>query len=192
MPYKGDWEKGEIEILEPISIFKNKFIEIYNDKVKFPSGYEGTYIRVAAPINESVAILPVTKDGKIVLIKTFRHGTRSWGYEVPKGGICEKEEAIHAAERELREETGAESDNYLYVGEYSDSPAIYSNFLKCFIAFDCEITKENSIEDSEAIESILITDPAEFLNLEASIGFKDALTEMMIYKYLFLVNQNNE
>lgn len=190
MLYKGDYRKGEIEILEPISIFKNKFLEIFNDKVKFPSGVEGTYIRIDYPVNESVAVLPVTKEGKIILIKTFRHGTRAWGYEVPKGGMSEGEDAIVAAKRELIEETGAMSDNYRYVGEYSDSPAIYGSLLKCYIAYDCVLSGNTSIEDSEAIEGIVEVDPLEFIQSDECIGFNDSLTEMLIYKYLFLHGDN--
>lgn len=125
--YMGDYRKGEIEILTPISIFKNRYIEIFNDQVRFPSGYEGTYIRVNAPCKASVAVLPITSKGKVVVVKTFRHGMRGWGYEVPKGGVEIGESSEFAALRELKEETGYTAGKLHYIGEYSDSPAIFGN-----------------------------------------------------------------
>ena len=111
--YKGDYRKGEIEIIEPQVVFQNKYLEIYDDRVRFPSGYEGTYVRINTSTNKSVGILPITKEGKMLVIKNFRHAMRGWGYEIPKGGIEPDEKTIEAASRELMEETGYTAEKFV-------------------------------------------------------------------------------
>ena len=89
--YKGDSSKGEIEIIEENKVFENRFCEFFDDKVKFPSGVNGSYLRLAMKGKYSVAVLPITTEGEMVFIKAFRHSARGWGYEVPKGYGSETE-----------------------------------------------------------------------------------------------------
>ena len=178
--YKGNSQKGEIEIVEPVSIFKNQYAEIFNDRVLFPSGSEGTYIRVESSSKMSVAILPVTNRGKVVVIKTFRHGIRGWGYEVPKGGVKVGEDISVAALRELLEETGYISEKLIYVGEYCDSPAIISGKVKCYLAPESYKISEKMCEKTEAILDVLEFDAKEFLGVQHQMDFIDALTELLV------------
>lgn len=181
--YTGDCKKGEIEILQSISIFRNRYTEIFNDQVRFPSGYDGTYVRVAAPCRASIAVLPVTGKGKIVLIRTFRHGMRGWCYEVPKGGIEPGESDETAALRELEEETGYCSQKLAYIGEYADSPAILSNRLKCYAALDCQKVSQPKPEHTEAIAETVEANISDVLSGRLRLDFNDAITELLIYKY---------
>jgi len=182
--YKGDHNKGEIEIIEPVRVFTNEFLEVYNDKVIFPSGYEGTYIRVEYPNDLSVAVLPVTNDGKIVLIRTFRHGMRCWGYEIPKGGVGIEEKPEHAALRELFEETGLTCEKLKYIGEYAESPAISGGKLKCYIAENCKEMGDSEPEKTEAISGTCVLTPDDYFKLPKP-GYLDAVSELLIYRYIF-------
>ena len=133
----GNHKLGEIEITEEKKIFENRYITIYNDQVLFPGEVKGTYARVSTETDKSVAVLPITKEGNIVLIKTFRHAVRGWGYEAPKGGVLINEDFEKAAARELCEETGILSNQFIYIGEFTESPAIFCGKMKGYIAFDC-------------------------------------------------------
>lgn len=184
---KGDYTKGEIEIRGSEKIFENKYISIYNDSVIFPGGYNGTYVRVANPTPKSVAVIPITADKKIVIIKNFRHGMRGWGYEVPKGGVEKNETCLEGAERELREETGYTYEKMIDLGEYSDSPAIMSNGIRCYAALNCVRCSDIENEKTEAIDSVLEVDATDFLNGKYVLDFNDSLTELLVYKALKLL-----
>lgn len=182
--YRGNYKKGEIEILESCCVFQNKYISIYNDEVKFPQGNDGSYIRISNPQPYSVAILPLMNDGRVLLIKNFRHGVRGWGYEIPKGGIEKNETPEQAALRELREETGYDSKNLICMGCYSESPAIFSGLMYYYIALDCVKMSEQQIENTEAISGVYEFDTEEYLNGgNDELDFRDAVTELLILKY---------
>ncbi len=179
--YKGDYKKGEIEIVEECKVYENKFCEFFNDKVKFPSGVDGNFLRLAMKGKYSVAVLPVTKDGQMIFIKTFRHSARGWGYEVPKGYGSETESPEICAKRELVEETGLTSDKLIYLGLYHESPSTMQYGLHCFVALDCEKTDDTQIEDTEAIKGAIAVKDIKDL---PSADYKDAITEMIVAKYI--------
>ena len=181
---RGEHQKGEIEITEQKLIYNNKFVDIYDDDVLFPSGDEGTYVRVACKPSGSVAVLPVTREGKIVLIRTYRHGTRGWGLEIPKGAVEDGEAYQAAALRELEEETGYVSENIMCLGEYSESPAIFSNKINCFVATDCMLLKDSTPEKTEAISEVLEMSVEDFLRKKEELDYVDAMSELLIYKYI--------
>ena len=178
--YKGDSLKGEIEIIEENRVFENRFCEFFDDKVKFPSGVKGNYLRLKMKGNYSVAILPITKNGEMVFVKTFRHSARGWGYEVPKGYGSENEIPEDCAKRELLEETGLKSNNLVYLGYYHESPSTIQNGLHCFIALDCEKTSEVELEDSEVIDGMIKIKTFEDM---PKTDYKDALSELMVCRY---------
>ena len=184
--YKGDSSKGEIEIIKENKVFENKFCEFFDDDVKFPSGAKGNYLRLKMKGNYSVAILPITKDGEMVFVKTFRHSARGWGYEVPKGYGTEDELPEICARRELLEETGLRSDNLIYLGYYYESPSTIQNGLHCFVAVDCEQQSAIELEESEVIGGMIKI--KSFKDMP-STDFNDALTEMIVCKYF--INKNN-
>lgn len=183
MTYKGDHNAGEIEIVEERVVFENRYARVCNDDVVFPNGDRGTYLRVTMPTDRSVGVLPVTRDGKILLIRTFRHGARGWGYEIPKGESLAGEDSETAARRELSEETGILAEELVFAGEYSESPAVFSGRLKCYIGLGCRIAKEASIENTEAISGVRAFDPEEYLQ-DQSMDYVDAVTQLMVCKYL--------
>lgn len=178
--YKGDYKKGEIEITAENKVFENRFCEFFDDKVKFPSGAEGTFLRLAMKGKYSVAVLPVTTDGKMLFVKTFRHSARGWGYEVPKGYGSETEAPEVCAKRELLEETGMTSNNLIYLGLFHESPSTLQYGLHCFIALDCVKTQEKNLEESEVIDSTIAVQTFDDL---PKGDYSDAITEMIVSKY---------
>ena len=94
------------------------------DAVYFPKGVPGTYDRLVwknelnggAP---GVAVLPVLPSGKIVLNLNYRHATRSWELELPRGKREQGETLEEAALREVKEETGFDIQISGVVGLYS-------------------------------------------------------------------------
>lgn len=183
--YKGNHKKGEIEILKELKVYENKFCEFFNDECLFPSGMVGNYLRLKMKGDYSVAVLPIMKSGEMVFIKTFRHSARGWGYEVPKGYGTENEKPIDCAIKELKEETGLSSPNFVYLGLYHESPSTMQNGLHCFIAMDCEKKENMQLEEFEAIDSWVCVKTFDEL---PKLDYNDAITEMMVYKYL--LNKN--
>lgn len=170
---QGDFAKGEIQIvLDPqemaniektaardVGIMKqDKYWLWINDACIFPNGKKGVYGRILwAKSLEScpgVAVMPVLPDGKIVLNCNFRHATRSWEMELPRGGLNAGEDIIAAAKRETMEETGMLVDELILLGEMPPDSGLTNTIVPIFVAKVIE-KQSSQPEDSEAIEEII-------------------------------------
>lgn len=128
------------------------------DGVIFPTGAKGTYDRLIwrgslqGPVG--AAVLPVLPNGKIVLNLNYRHATRSWELELPRGGKKQNETLEEAALRELSEETGLEASTLLYLGSMTPDSGALNSVVPVFLG---KIIKEglSDQEYSEAIKGTL-------------------------------------
>lgn len=86
-----------------------------------------------------VNVVPVTSAGKVILIEQYRFGTDSFTLETPGGAVDPHEKDLTmSALRELEEETGFTSQRLLSLPGYAPNPAIQSNQIRYFVAFDAQ------------------------------------------------------
>ncbi len=102
-----------------------------------------------------VNVIPLTADDQVVLIRQFRHGTRSTTLEIPGGLVEASDDPQSAALRELREETGFEGRDPFFVGKVHPNPAILNNVCFTFAVRDVCQTGEQDPDDKEDIEVLL-------------------------------------
>lgn len=99
-----------------------------------------------------VNIVPRTKEGRLVMIRQFRHGKGGEVLEIPGGLIDDGESAEEAAARELVEETGYRG-RIRRIGEANPNPALFTNRLYTFVAEDCERVAEIA---NDAVEETIV------------------------------------
>jgi len=104
-----------------------------------------------------VNVIALTRKREVVLIEQFRHGIEEIILEIPGGMIDENESPEKAARRELTEETGYSSENFVFLGKSHPNPAINNNTIFHFLALDCEKTSETSFDEHESIITNLIS-----------------------------------
>ena len=98
-----------------------------------------------------VNVIALTKQKEVILIEQYRQGTEEIILEIP-GGMIDKDEAPEAAaRRELSEETGYESNEFVYLGKSRPNPAIQNNWMYHFLALDCEKTQETAFDEHESL-----------------------------------------
>jgi len=80
-------------------------VRIYKDIVRTGNG---ALIEEYYTIHQfsTAMVLPITEEGKVVLVCEYRHGCQDYVWQLPAGKIGDGETAMEAARRELEEETG--------------------------------------------------------------------------------------
>ncbi len=105
--------------------------------------------RVILEADEWCNVLPLTRDGKAVLVKQFRFGSNAVSLEVPGGVIDAGETPAAAAARELEEETGYRAGRLIDVGSVWANPAHFTNRVHSFVGLDCDRVHDGRREDGE-------------------------------------------
>ena len=131
-------------------------------------------------------MLPITKDGKIVLIKQFRYPINAVTIEIPAGKKDEKnEDGLVCALRELEEETGYKSSNVTKLQDLHNCVGYSNEMIELFIAYDCvKVENPKSGDDDEFIE-LLEVSKTEARDLLKSGGITDAKTIITLQYYLY-------
>ena len=101
-------------------------------------------------------IIALTKEKVVVLIEQFRHGTQEIILELPGGMVDEGEPVEKAARRELLEETGYSSNEFIFLGKSRPNPAIQTNWIYHYLALNCEKTEETAFDEHESAITKLV------------------------------------
>ena len=104
-----------------------------------------------------VNVIALTRDGSLVMVEQYRHGSDSIELEVP-GGVMDAEDAspVLAGLRELREETGYEGENPRLIGSVFANPAILNNTCHTLLLENCERRHPTLLDQSEDILTRLV------------------------------------
>lgn len=105
-----------------------------------------------------VGAVPVTEDGRIIMIRQYRHALGEFCIEIPGGCVDETDKSFQqAVARELLEETGYAFTSYDYLGRISPNPSTNSNLLHMFLAKGGSKVAEQKLDDNEEIGVVLLS-----------------------------------
>jgi 8-oxo-dGTP pyrophosphatase MutT (NUDIX family) len=138
------------KILESHHLHKNVRI----DKCELPNGkvIDGFVVEFGS----WVTIVALTKEREVVLVRQYRHGAQKVILELPGGAMdAEDESPLHAAKRELLEETGYTSDTFIQIGCVYPNPANQTNLIYSFLALDAHKVDSQNLDETEDIELVL-------------------------------------
>ncbi len=99
-------------------------------------------------------VVALTPAGELLTQRAYKHGVGHLTLDLVAGLIEDGEDPLHAAQRELREETGYQSDDWSALGSYVVNSNYGSGRMHAFIARDAlRVTDPNSgdLEDLELI-----------------------------------------
>lgn len=99
-----------------------------------------------------VNLIPITKEGNVLLIEQYRHGTDEVTLEIPGGLIEKDEEPRIAGERECFEETGFKGKGYAkLLGTNIPNPAFINNKCYSYVWNECEKYGHQQLDGHEDI-----------------------------------------
>ncbi len=121
-----------------------------------------------------MAIVAITDDNKIVLVKQYRKAIERELYELPAGKIEIGETPLDCAIRELKEETGYSVDSLKLIHKYYTTPGFSNQMVFIYLAKNL-IPGESHLEEDEFLEVYEI-DREEAYNMVISNEICDSKT----------------
>ncbi len=103
-------------------------------------------------VRDFVHTIPVLADGRIVLVRQYRHATGQFTLELPGGVLDEGEDPLVGARRELREECGATGGEWSHTASFYPNPARQTNQFHCYLGRGVELTTAPEHDAYEEIE----------------------------------------
>lgn len=127
-------------------VYKGHILDVYQDFIKVPNGNIAKWDFIKH--NGAAAVLPVTDDGRLIMVKQYRNAIDRESLEIPAGGKNGVDEpTIVAAARELEEETGFKSENLELLVSTIPAIAYSSEVIDIYVARDLKPSHQHLDED---------------------------------------------
>jgi len=141
--------KGTAKILSSEMIYQGRVFGLRRDEVEEPSGLRTTREVITHP--GSVVVLPVLPDGRIVMVRQYRHATREYLWELVAGRKEPEETPKQGAARELLEETGYRAKRFKVFLDVFPTPGFLQERMYLLLA-EGLTAGEAQPEEDEKIE----------------------------------------
>ncbi|MBM7598055.1 ADP-ribose pyrophosphatase [Virgibacillus halotolerans] len=149
-------KKFEEKTIKTESIYDGKIIKLQVDDVTLPNGK--TAKRELVKHQGAVAVIPITKDNKIVFVEQYRKPLEKSIIEIPAGKLEPGEEPEATAVRELEEETGYTTRELSFVTSFYSSPGFADELLHIYITDQLEkLEHPVAGDDDEFVEVLELT-----------------------------------
>jgi ADP-ribose pyrophosphatase len=171
------WDSVEKKELGDYTIFR-----LTQQRSRSPrNGREHSFYVLETP--DWVNVIPITPEGKVVLIRQYRVGVNAVTLEIPGGMVDEADGSpAESARRELLEETGYAADEVIQIGRVTSNPAFINNYTHTFLALNARCIGQTNFDSAEYIEFELV-DIDEVPELIASGKITHALVIAAFYHY---------
>jgi ADP-ribose pyrophosphatase len=113
-------------------VFTSRVFDVRREKVVEPGGLKATRDFIEHP--GSVVVLPVFRDGRILMIRQYRHSAGQYLWELVAGRRDGDETFLHGAHRELQEETGYTARSMRQLCDLFPSPGFLREKMVIFLA----------------------------------------------------------
>ena len=169
----------EESLVSSKQIFRGKVVELTLDRIETASGIAAD--REVVRHRGSVAMVAQRADGRIALVRQYRHPIRQITLEIPAGTLEIDEPAMTCAIRELREETGYRANQIDRIAGFYPAPGYCSEYIEIWCTDlledplgkdpDEEITVEwrSLAECLEAVQRADISDAKTIIGINALI-----------------------
>ena len=154
MPKSSSLKKARV--LTSRESYRGPVFRVTTDEVIEPTGVRTQ--RDVVHHSGSVVVLAVEEhrgEARILLEKQYRHAAGRFLLELPAGRIDEGETELHAAKRELLEETGYSARSWKRVLRFWASPGFVAEAMSVYLARGLKLGKAEP-EDDEVIELQLV------------------------------------
>jgi ADP-ribose pyrophosphatase len=124
--------------------------------LRLPNKAEGEWECIRHP--GGALAVPVTPEGKLVLVRQYRFAVQGRVLEFPAGTVEPNEEPLETIQREIEEETGYHAQKWDQLGEFFLAPGYSDEIIYAYLARDLQKLETPPKQDAdEDIETVLFT-----------------------------------
>ena len=138
-----------VKVHKTTTLYTGKIFDVVLEKVTLPNGAVKDREIVRHP--GAAAMVPLLDDGRVVLIKQYRHAVGEFVWEIPAGTLEPEEAPMACARRELVEEIGYEAANLEKLTEILPAPGYTDEHIHIFLATGLQAVDQR-LEDDEVLE----------------------------------------
>ena len=158
-------------------VYRNKYIELYDDEVLTPRGEPGTFTRFRYRENPPGAVIvPQLPDGRFLLLRIFRYAFDTVSLELPRGTGETDESAEDAGKRELLEETGLAASSVTHLGLLRPDTSIVETEVHVLLAAIASIETLSLDREEEGVASYALLTAQLFRECIISGEIRDGFT----------------
>ncbi|MFB8212734.1 MULTISPECIES: NUDIX hydrolase [unclassified Streptomyces] len=138
----------EWRVTESATPFRGKKTSVRSDDVEMPDGTVAHRDYQVHP--GSVAVLALDDEGRVLVLRQYRHPVRHKLWEIPAGLLdVPGENPLHAAQRELYEEAYVKAEDWRVLADIYTSPGGSDEAVRIFLARDVSEAEGERFEVSE-------------------------------------------
>lgn len=188
MTTQNEDEKMKWETLSTEYLYRRPWLTARRDVVRLPNGkvYDEYYV---LEYPTWINVIALTKDGRFVMVKQYRHGLGIVATELCAGVAEKGEDPLQTAQRELLEETGFGGGEWELNMVLSANPSSQNNLSYSFIARGVERVAEQHLDATEDIKVEILTED-EVWDMLINDNMKQALMAAPLWKYFALNGRN--
>lgn len=160
--------------------FKGHIMAARLDQVELPNGH--TAAREVCEHLGGVGVLPIDKDGNIILVRQYRYPYDELTLEIPAGKLDhgEGEDIEACGMRELKEETGCTAGQIVPLGCIYPSPGFLTEVVHMFAALD--LTEGEMQPDEDEFVEVVRLPLAEVEAMVERNEIRDGKTVVALYR----------
>ena len=144
------------------TVYNGSFIQVYEDDIVLPNDKNAK--RIVVDHVGAAAMLPLTKNHEVILVRQYRYAIGQESLEIPAGKKDYRgEDGLMCAMRELEEETGYRAKKVKKLTEFYTAIGFSNEMIELYVGYDCEVV-DNPVEQ----------DPDEFVE-RVKMPYKEAL-----------------
>lgn len=144
------------QLLKQRLFYQGRKFNFEVSSLRLPNQSEGDWECIRHP--GGALAVPVTPDGKLVLLRQYRFAIQGRILEFPAGTVEPHEDPAATIKREIEEETGYRANKWQKLGEFPVAPGYSDEFIYAFLAQDLEkLTAPPKQDADEDMENVLMT-----------------------------------
>lgn len=122
----------DVRVLSSRTVHTGRIFDVVREELELPSGLRQDVEIVDHP--GAVAIAALDDEGRLLLVRQYRHACGDWLLEIPAGRVERGEDRLTAAMRELEEETRHRAASWELLVEFYAAPGFCSELLSIYLA----------------------------------------------------------